>query len=99
MGEAKRRGSFEDRKAHSIARQQAEETRRAEERARIDVERRRLAAERLKLLSPQERKEAVLVGGGGHNSRLMLALAAGLMAAPSVPMLIVDDASDGDSHG
>lgn len=90
MGEAKRRGTFEERKAQGIARRAAEEARAAEERARIKVERRRQASERQKLLRPQERKERVLVVDDGHSAGLMLATALAAFA----PMAALSPASD-----
>lgn len=98
MGEAKRRGSLEDRKANAIARRQAEEARRAEQRARRAAELRAQASERQKLLSPQERKEAVLTVGGGHEANMLLAAMIGLGIGPAVcpseRVLLLDDLLD-----
>lgn len=82
MGEAKRRGTLEQRIAQSADRQRQEDAaRRAQFQREEEAQRARLAA-----LLPQERKEAVLMGSGGHHTRLMLALA----LAASAPLLIVD---------
>lgn len=83
MGEAKRRGTFEQRKAQSAIRRQEEDARRAEERATRAVERRRQASERQKLLSPQERKEAVM-------SRMDVAALLGIAMGAAAPLLVVD---------
>lgn len=103
MGEAKRRGSFEERKAQSVVRQQAEDARRAEQRAMMAAERRAQAAERQKLLGPQELKEAVLTAGGAQEANMLLAAIIGLGIGPNVSpserVLLLDDSRYGDSHG
>lgn len=74
MGEAKRRGTREQRIAQSVERQKQEDAARSAEFQRLEAERRaRLAA-----LPPQERKEAVLRSRSGSNKRLMLAAALAL---------------------
>lgn len=60
MGEARRRGTYVERRAYALARRMAWDKQQAEERERLRIERRRIASERQKLLTPQQRKEAVL---------------------------------------
>lgn len=80
MGEAKRRGTLEQRIAQSVERRKVEDAARS-------VEFKRREAERLAKLPPQERKDVILAGGGGrHHSRMMLAAA----LAASAPLLIVN---------
>lgn len=82
MGDAKRRGTREQRVAQAIERRKLEDAARHERYQREEAERRaRIAA-----LPAQERKEAVLTGGGGGMSRLALAALLGVAA----PILIVD---------
>lgn len=70
MGEAKRRGTLEQRIAQSVERKKSEDAARSAEFQRREAEHKaRIAA-----LPPQERKEAVLRSGTSH-SRLMLAAA------------------------
>lgn len=98
MGQAKARGTFEERKVQSILRRQAEDARRSEEHRQLMLRQREQAAERQKLLSAEEHKEQVLlVGDGGHRvTAAMLALALGA----SAPLLVVADRNgDGDSRG
>lgn len=72
MGEARRRGTRDERVAQSIARREAWEKQQAAERARLRAERQRLEAERLKLRSPQERKEAVFIANDRHATSALL---------------------------
>lgn len=86
MGQAKRRGTFDQRKAEAIERQRREadalsEKHRRELEARKERERVRIAA-----LPPRERKEAVFVADSSPRTRLMLAAA----LAASAPLLVVD---------
>lgn len=83
MGEARRRGTYEERVLQGVARRMEWERQRAEERERLRIERRRIASERQKLLSPQERKEAVLAVGDAHVNSALLAM----MLAASAPRL------------
>ena len=77
MGEAKRRGTFEQRVAQAAERKKERERIEAEELARLRSERRRQASERQKLLGKHERKEAVLTTGSGPSKEdLMDALGA-----------------------
>jgi hypothetical protein len=95
VGEAKRRGTFEQRKEQGIARRQAEEAAAAEERARIRAQERMRASERQKLLGPQARREAVLATGGTHlHAMLMAAAFGGALAAPSPDPIIVFEKRD-----
>lgn len=82
MGEARRRGTREQRIAQSVDRRKQEEARLHEQHQIEEAARRaRIAA-----LPPEERK-AMIVGGGP--SRLRLAALLGL-AATAAPILIVD---------
>jgi len=81
MGEAKRRGTREQRIAQAIERRRQEDARLHERHQREEAERRaRIAA-----LPPQERKEALMVSSRGP-SMLQLAAMLGLAG----PLLIVD---------
>lgn len=88
MGEAKRRGTKEQRIAQSIERQARE----AAERSAELKARRHAEAARISALPPQERKEAVLAGSG-HVSRAMLAAMLGV-AAPLIAAERNDDISE-----
>ena len=81
MGEAKRRGSREQRIAQAVERRAQEDA------ARLEASRAAQAAEaeRIRNLPPEQRKEAVLVAGGGGSRRHGLLLAAALAA--SAPFL------------
>lgn len=82
MGEARRRGTLEQRVAQAVIRRQEEDARRSEERARIAAEQRRLASERQARLSTHERKEAVMVADGGSRGRNLSLIAALAMSLP-----------------
>lgn len=85
MGEAKRRGTREERVVEAVARRAAWDKRMAEKHAALLAERRRVEAERLKLMSTLERKEAVLIA----DDRLgMSALLHALLASSVPPYLI-----------
>lgn len=89
MGQAKARGTFEERKAQAVIRRQEEVAQRAKRRALEAAERRRQASERQRLLSPQERKEAVMVAGSGP-SRMDVAALLGIAMGAAAPLLVVD---------
>lgn len=89
MGEAKRRGTLEQRIAQSVERQKIADAARREQFLREEEARQaRLAA-----LPPQQRREAVLMGSG-HHSRLMLVAALGIAA----PFRTLDSSAHGDIH-
>lgn len=89
MGEAKRRGTREQRVAQAIERNKVEDAKREAERIARAAERRERAAERQRLLNTQERKEGVMLVGGGHDPALLRAVLAGALAA-AAPVLAVD---------
>jgi hypothetical protein len=100
MGEAKRRGTFEQRKAQGIIRRQEAWAKEAEERARIKAEQRREAEEYRKRRDAENSVAPVLVAGGGdthHHTRMLLASMAGLLAAPA-PMVVLTDPLPGDKQ-
>lgn len=82
MGEAKRRGTREQRIAQSIERQKREDAARS-------AEFKQREAERIAAMKPQERREAVLAGGGGSMLGRAALMAASMAAA--APVLIVSD--------
>jgi hypothetical protein len=79
VGQAKRRGTREQRIAQAVERQKIEDGARAE-RLRLEEAERQ---ERLAALPPEERKRMIL-GSGGKSHALLMAAAAGLLAMPKV---------------
>jgi hypothetical protein len=80
MGQAKRRGTREQRIAQAIERKQLEDAAFREEYQRREAERRaELAA-----MPPEERKQVILSERSPHSSRMLLAAMAGLLAMPRV---------------
>lgn len=77
MGEARRRGTREERVAQAIER----ELRSRQERAGVLKAAREAEAERVRNLPPEQRKEVILVGGAGSSSGRRLLLAAAMAAA------------------
>lgn len=75
MGEAKRRGTKEQRIAQSIERKAQEWAMREG----MKQQAAKAEAERVRNLPPEERKAVIL--GGGHNRALLIAAAAGALAA------------------
>jgi hypothetical protein len=86
MGQAKLRGTFEERKAAAIVRQQAEDLAEAERQRQRAIQRRQEASERQKLISREDGPVIVQSGRGAHITGAMLALALGV----SAPLLISD---------
>lgn len=86
MGEAKRRGTKEQRIEQSIERRKIEDAKRSEEFRRREVA-------RLRALPVEERKQVILAGGGArsrHDARMLMATLAGL----SAPLLVVRNRDD-----
>lgn len=89
MGAAKRRGTFEERRAQSIERKAQEWA----IREGMKQQAAKAEAERLRNLPPEERKQVILAGGSArtHRALLMAAMATGLGA----PLLAIRQ-PDGD---
>jgi hypothetical protein len=89
MGEAKRRGTREQRIAQAIERKKAEDAALHQRYLAKEAERRERERTRLAALPEERRREAVFISGGGsHRSHLALAALLGLGA--SAPLLMVD---------
>lgn len=95
MGEAKRRGTFEQRKDQAAEREAQEwAVREGMKRQREQAE-----AERIRNLPPEERKEVILAGGNARAGRHSAMLAAVLaLSLPSV-MLVPGGGSKEESDG
>lgn len=83
MGQAKARGTREQRIVQAIERRKAEDAARHEQYLRDEEARR----ERLRKLPAQERKEVLLAGGGYHTAALMAALLASGARIPHMPII------------
>src|SRR5689334_9787435 len=81
MGEARRRGTKEQRIAQAIARRKLEDAARS-------AQFKQREAERIARLTAQERREAVMIASGGsrHLDRALLAS----MLGASAPLIVVD---------
>lgn len=95
MGAAKRRGSFEERKAQAIERKTQEWA----IREGMKQQAAKAEAERIRNLPPEERKQVILAAGDAsaskHRARMLMAMTAGLAA----PLLAIDPSNrvlDGD---
>jgi len=86
MGQAKARGTFEQRKALAERRRQEREA------AVIEAEnaRRAKAAERKALMTKEERKEALMVAGSSAIGRAELAALLGIAMGAAAPLIVVD---------
>lgn len=93
MGQAKARGTFEERKAQAIIRRQAEDAQRSEEYRQRRLREREEASRRQQLIG---KDGPVLVGGGErYETAAMLALAMGAAA----PLLVLGDKRHSGDHG
>lgn len=91
MGEAKRRGSFEDRKQQSVKRRAEEDARRtAELMRRRELEMKR-EAERIRNLPPTQRREALIHRSSGLGRAALYAAATAALAAPSRAGTVIID--------
>ena len=88
MGQAKARGTFEQRKALAVERRRIEAEQREQERLQAI----RAKHEAVRKLPPQKRRDAVLLGGG-HTPGQTMALMAALVAsgAMSIPLVTLDE--------
>lgn len=75
MGQARNRGTFAERQAQAIARNQEEERRRQEEKARTEKERREAAARRAAATPTTEQQPIQARRYGSHTLLLVAALA------------------------
>ncbi len=81
MGQAKARGTFEQRKAEAVERDKVLAAKRTEEHRALMVRQAKERHERLSKLEPKARKEVMLMEASPKHTSLMLAAALALAAS------------------